>query len=250
MGKKKRKKSFRAAAKTSHRPTKAQQAILEQQRASDQAFQASCNQVRSALTSFHPADVLTALNISDLWQPNRASQIKHQLAFSLLVSTPATSFTSKRITSYEDFAEFSRSLIKALPAFPMLEDYMPEADWGDVKTLLGPQPIAVLYGGPVQRIIDHIEAFRIFHGNDSQAFIDLENAIWLQGDLLQQTKQTNCDQTEQWRPGHIEVPPKVFWEGLVPALTQFSTIKQLRTHYIAELGNPSSWQSQRNSTMP
>lgn len=241
MGKKKRKKPFRSPAMKPQLPIERQRAMDERSKLFEQAFQKSCGGVRAVLTRFHPGDVLTAVNISDLWQPNRASQVKHQLAFNLLVSTPTDSFASARMSTYEDFAGFCCALIEALPDFPMLEDYVPEADWGEVKVLLGQEQVAILHGGPVQRIVDHIEAFRICHANGTQAVVDLERAIRLQGELLRQVPRNGGDQADESTPGHIEVPSASFWEVIMPALTQLPSAEQLRVDYVAELGQPASW---------
>lgn len=207
----------------------------------EHAFQLCCERVREVLTQFHPNDALTAVNISDLWQPNRASQVKHQLAFSLLVSTPADSFTPVRMATYAEFSGFCNALIEALPDFPTLEDYVPEADWGEVKVLLGQEPVAILHGGSVQRVADHIEAFRICHGNGTQAVADLERAIRLQGEFLRLVPRNGGDQVDESNPGDVEVPPASFWEVVMLALTHLPGAEQLRADYVAELGQPASW---------
>lgn len=241
MSKKKRKKPFRAPVTRPHLPVAVPLAVDERRKMLEQAFQVSCGRVLEVLTRFHPADALMALNISDLWQPNRASQVKHQLAFSLLVSTPAGSFASVRMATYEEFSGFCNALIEALPDFPTLEDYVPEADWGEVKVLLGMEPVAIIHGGPVQRVVDHMEAFRICRGNCSQAMADLECAIRLQGEVLRRVPRNGDDQADESDPGHIEVPPASFWEVVMPALTRLPTAEQLRAVYVAELGQPALW---------
>lgn len=241
MGKKKRKKPFRAPAMKRQLPVEMQRAMEERRRAFEEEFQASCGRVRAVLTRFHPGDALTAVNISDLWQPNRASQVKHLLAFSLLMATPADSFAPARMTTYEDFAGFCGALTEALTDFPTLEDYVPESDWGEVKVLLGHEPVAILHGGPVQRIVDFMEAFRICHGDSSNAVADLECAIRLQAELLRLMPHNGSDQDDGPIPGHVEVPPAPFWEIGAVALTQLSATHHLRPDYIAELGQAASW---------
>lgn len=221
-------------------PAAMKRVMDERRKMFDQAFQLSCSQMREVLTGFHPEDALIAVNTLDLWQPNRASQVQHQLAFSLLVSTPADSFVPARMTTYEEFSEFCRALIKALPEFSMLEDYVPELDWGEVKVLLEQEPVAILHGGPVQRVVDHIEAFRICHADGTQAAADLERAIRLQGKLLRLVPSNGGDQDET-TPGHVEVPPAPFWEVISLALKQLPGAERLRDHYVAELGHPASW---------
>lgn len=241
MSKKKRKKPFSAPATKPYLSVEMSRAMEERRDMFEQAFQLSCSRVSEVLMRFHPGDVLTAVNISDLWQPNRASQVKHQLAFSLLVSTPAEYFSPARMATYGDFLDFCNALIEALPDFSMLEDYVPEADWGEVKVLLGQEPVAILHGGPVQRIVDYVEAFRICHGEGTQAVIDLEGAIRLQGELLRAVPLNGGEQADESIPGYVEVPPVSFWEVMMPALTQLATAEQFRAQYVVELGRPTSW---------
>lgn len=246
MSKKKRKKPAHPPTAKPGLSAEMKRVMEERWKMFDQAFQVSCDQVREVLTRFHPSDALIAVNILDLWQPNRASQVKHQLAFSLLMSTPADSFASVRMTTYEDFSRFCSTLIDVLPDFSMLEDYVPELDWGEVKTLLGQEPVAILHGGPVQRIVDHIEAFRICHADGTQAAADLESAIRLQGELLRLVPSNGEDQADETTPGHVEVPHASFWEIASLALKQLPGAEKLRDHYVAELGRPAFWQDARS----
>lgn len=241
MAKKKRKGRPRARASRPQLLPDLREAIDERRRMFEQAFQNSCDQVRTILARFDPRDVLAAVNISDLWHPNRASQIKHQLAFSLMVATPADSFATARMATYEDFAGFCYALIEALPDFPVLEDYVPEPDWGDVKALLGPESVPILHGGQVQRIVDYIEAFRILHGNGTLAVEDLERAIILQGALLQLVPRNSEDPGIDIDPGHIEVPPASFWQAIGNALPKLTTVERVRAEFVVELGQPTSW---------
>lgn len=244
MGKKKRKKQRVKPLDMPGLTPEIQRAMDERRKMSDQAFLASCAQVRAVITRFHPGDVVTALNISDLWLPNRASQVKHLLAFSLLVATPAECFLPARMNTYDVFAEFCTSLFDALPALGMLEDYVPDADWGAVKILLGDLPVGILHGGPVQRIVDYVEAFRICYGHDPQAELDLECAARIQSELLRQVPGNGGEDVGEEDPGHIEVPPVFFWNAMLSALTQLPAVEDARDQYIVELGHPSAWSNE------
>lgn len=240
--KKKSKKQFRSSAMKPDLLIDMQRDMDERRNIFEQAFLASCGKVCEVLTRVHPRDALTAVNISDLWQPNRASQVKHLLAFSSLVSMPLDRFAQTRMTTYEDFVQFCSALIEALPDFPTLEDYVPDADWGEVKVSFGLEPVPILHGGPVQRVVDYIEAFRICHGNDTQALADLEGAIRLQSELLRQVPENDHHQSDDLSPGHVEVPPAFFWEAVMLALTQLPAVEQLRSQYITGLGGqPLTW---------
>ncbi len=244
MSKKKRKKNrkkLRAQRRSSGFPIEIQRTMDENRKVYENAFQLSCKRVQEVLTMYHPEDVLTALNVSDLWQPNRSSQVKHLLALSLAVSTPADRFAQTRMATYEEFVRFCDTLIEALPDLPMLEDYLPEADWGEVKILIGLEPFAILHGGPVQRIVDFMEAFRISHAGIPQALDDLNGAIQLQSELLQQMPKNSDDQSRDISPGYIEVPPASYWDAAIPALRQLSAVERLHSQYTVELGQPITW---------
>ena len=246
MARKKRKKKSNKHFRTPSVKPQLLVELDERRKRAEQAYQVSFDQVREVLSRFNPSDVVTAVNILGLWQPNRSSQVKNLLTFGLLLSMPADSFATTRMSTYENFSQFCNALIEVLPDFPMLEDYVPEADWGDVKILLGQKPASILYGGTVQHIIDYMEAFRICHANSSQAQTDLEIAILLQSELLQQIPNNGDDQSEDITSGHIEVPPTYFWEVGVLALVQLPVIDQLQSQYIAELGQPTTWKNIRD----
>lgn len=209
----------------------------------EDSFNESCSRIRGVVTRFHPQDVLAALNISDLWLPNIGSQVKHQLAFSLLASIPIENFTRVRMSTYEDFAEFCTSLIEIFPDFPSLEDYLPESDWGEIKFVLKDEPASILYGGPVQRITDYMEAFRIAHGPGSQAMLDLENAIALQHEFLKRVPSNGTDQIDKAHPGHIEVPPQSFWAIAMSALMRPLSDTKLQSNLITNLGQVVTWKN-------
>lgn len=239
MGKKKRKIPYRGAA-SKQKEQAVRELWSEDFKHADRVFKTSCDRVCAILTSFHPLDALSAVNVSDLWHPNRASQTKHQLTFSLLVSLRADSFTCARMTSYEQFSGFFEALKKALPSFPTLEDYVPEPDWGDVKAMVGQESLRILHGGPVQRIIDHMEAFRIVNGEGSQAVAELDSAIRLQAELIRRIP-NNSDVGRRPVAGHMELPPESFWEVAMPALKVPFVPIGPENRYVVELGQDVSW---------
>lgn len=105
---KNRKKPFRKSISSPAGVTPATAVAAEQQRinqvkqaqdaALDRAFRAACEQVLAVLKRVHPVDALAALNVCDLWLPNRASPYKHQMTFGLLISQSAQSFASLRMS--------------------------------------------------------------------------------------------------------------------------------------------------------
>jgi hypothetical protein len=82
-------------------------------------------------------------------------------------------FANEKITCYAEFAEFMRRLYEVLPPFPMLEDFIPEPDWGMARVRLGEDFVPMFYGSSIERTPDFVEAFRITYGGAKAAL-----AIW------------------------------------------------------------------------
>lgn len=58
----------------------------------DLQFQAHIDAVRGYLSRFAVVDVLVSLGVSELWRPNRSSQVKHTFATLVAMSTPPAAF--------------------------------------------------------------------------------------------------------------------------------------------------------------
>jgi hypothetical protein len=108
---------------------------------------------------YNPHDVCIALNVSDLWIPNVASQVRHIFAFRVLASLEPSSFSSSaKLESYSNFCDFLNQTYKCLPTFPTLEDYVPETDWGEIRIFSNGAQLRLLYGSSIERLPDFIEA--------------------------------------------------------------------------------------------
>lgn len=66
-----------------------------------------------------------------LWLPNISSQIKLQYMHVALEAVSCELSLQDRIKTFDDFKAFCKELFKLIPDFPCLEDYLPEADWGE-----------------------------------------------------------------------------------------------------------------------
>lgn len=128
------------------------------------------------------------------------------------LSTPAEEFDETGfIASHDDLAAFLGKLRTIMPPFPMLEDFVPEADWGEVRVrgIAGFEPI--FYGGSVERIPDFIEAFRMLTADDRQAETDMNLAVAIQRSLIESISSSQVGSAEAIRPGHWETPSADFW---------------------------------------
>jgi hypothetical protein len=180
-----------------------------------------CSQLEKLFEQYNPHDVCIALDISDLWLPNISSQVKHLLAFSIFASmTPQRFAFDKKLDRYAAFHEFSSKLQRNLPNFPTLEDYVPEADWGEVKVLSKGQCLRLFYGSSVERISDHVDAFKLQHCSSPSALNDLHYVLKLQEHLLSSIDRAFIGDATDVAPGHIETPDEAFWDHCRAALTE------------------------------
>src|SRR6185503_4348141 len=90
--------------------------------------------IRALLTEYALADCAVALSIFELWLPNIASTVKFQLFAGLLASVAPQIRTGKKLTDdFDEFRNFCTKLIELCPPFSLLEDYVPEIEWGAVR---------------------------------------------------------------------------------------------------------------------
>ncbi|UCV17713.1 hypothetical protein [Ferribacterium limneticum] len=241
MGKKSRLKQEKRKAQTD-RPAVVVEAPMLKQSSQDKRFYEQLGELKGYLTQFGAYDIILALGVSDLWRPNRSSQVKHSLAMLIALSMPLCEFLGRRaIVTYNEFVDFLNGLRRLLPSFPMLEDFVPEADWGEIRVagLDGFQRI--FYGGSVERIPDFIEAFRLLRVEHPVATRDMNLAIALQANILGAIDGSLVGPEEHVAAGHMEVPTDVFWFSCREAL--LSTYAAIQSNFdgtsrelIVELG--------------
>lgn len=174
-------------------------------------FEKKVNALKDLFHSFNPVDIAIAISISDLWIKNISSPIKHMYAWAVLADKSCSFKGEREIKSYEEFRDFLSSLYSVFPEFPMLEDFLPEADWGTVRIRLGDSFVPMFYGSGVERTPDFVEAFRISFAGNKQALADMDLAIAVQNCVLSCVDHTEVLEHDNIPLGHIEVPPYEFW---------------------------------------
>ena len=167
-------------------------------------------------------DAAISLFTSSLWLPNIASPIKHIYLTAVFVSMNPKFFSKKdQIKCYGDFKEFCETLYKAVPNFPIMEDCVPEIDWGDVKFHHREKNYRIFYGCEIENIYDYLELFRILHEGHDENYIDitgrspmdeLELCLELQDHIIASIKTQPDPNSVDILPGHIEVPSEEFWK--------------------------------------
>jgi len=190
----------------------------ERQKEVDVHFQRDVLAVEAVLRKYVRFDTAVALAISDLWPSNVTSPVKHLFAWNVLLTLESDSADVQSIQSYEDFARFLTELYAAWPEFPTLEDCSIEADWGQVRVLLGDSYVPMFYGSCVERLPDFVQAFRITHAGNQAALADMDFAIALQADLITAVPGLGGAEFPEPDHGHVEVPPADFWASCGSAL--------------------------------
>lgn len=161
-------------------------------------------------SSYSPEDLVVAISIAELWIPNISTSVRYQIAYRVLSAMGEVEFNNRlSIESYKDFHLFVDELHRTIPSTPMLEDFVPEMDWGDIKYSVNNKYYKVFYGGNIERITDFLTAFEIRYSGFDEAQSNLEFTLKLQDYLINSIlsngyKNISC--------GYCEVPPLEFWE--------------------------------------
>jgi hypothetical protein len=246
MGKKQREKRARRRSKAVEAPiySKADEAKKQ----TDAEFVRQRAELEVWLSGFNAVDACVSLCVSDLWLPNISSQVKHIFAFGLIASmTPGRFTAAHRLDTYADFRDFIAQLHARLPSFVMLEDFVPEADWGGVRIESGGSPLHSFYGGTMERIPDFVTAFLMLQGATQAARRDMHAALTIQDHIISNIDRFLIGSATEIEPGHLEVPAESFWatcRKVLLSVSDLPEVLQVDSALITALGRfvpPSSW---------
>jgi hypothetical protein len=232
MGKKSRLKRERRASRMWIPPlgsTRQSSAAL------DAKFQEQTDSLRRFFAKFNPVDVIVSLGVSELWLPNRSSQVKHVFALQVALSMRASEFTTtSRIETYDEFQAFTGDLQRLLPVFAMLEDFVPEPDWGEVHLPADEKIEPIFFGCSVERIPDFIDAFRLVKADTPQALADMRLALAMQAHVIRSVPASLVGSAESVDAGHIETPTAEFWTVCREALLSTTAAVQPFSHGVSD----------------
>ena len=94
------------------------------------------------MREYNPIDIFKTILIAESWVPNINHFIKFSLLFEIFFTISKEDFIGKRIKNYNDFSFFLNRVFKILPHNPIIEDFYPVGDWGEVKFQLGENHIS------------------------------------------------------------------------------------------------------------
>lgn len=261
MGRKSREKRERRLAKSAEDPDFLLRQMIslhdqfgERTQVKD-TFLAQVRETRALLCQYGAADVARAIGVSELWPANAGSHVKHAFAWCVFLDTPLEGRGGRRIESYADFQQFTEALYAAWPHFPTLEDFSPEADWGQTKVSFGGRFVPVFYGSSIERVPDFIEAFRITYADVPDALAQMDLVVALQALIIEAIPHLAQSPVVDAERGHVELPPEVFWLSCTDVLQnigQRSTAWRQRagTSLDGEVGGykaPLTWDSFGNA---
>jgi hypothetical protein len=188
------------------------------------AFDSAARVIAELFRKYSLLDLATSLFVSTMWLPNIASPVKHQFFILLLASLRPRDFAvSNRITSYANFKEFLEELYRLAPSFSMLEDYVPEPDWGTVKFHHEGLNYKIFYGSELENVYGYLETFQIIHDSLEKEYLahagrspkrDLHCCLQLQDEIISGIGSQRIEKDFQVSPGHLEIPPRTFWQDV------------------------------------
>lgn len=191
-------------------------------RSSPDDFAASVEKTKELFKAYSIEDIAKALFVSDIWLPNISSGVKHFYFVATLCSMDKEEFAQKSsIIDYKYFKEFLCSLYATAPSFVSLEDFVPEADWGEIKYAIGHKHYRVFFGGNLDDSFDYLKTFELLFTPFDEKFkqlinrvpsVELKSALLLEEAILTGIQQRPED-LKEISSGHIEVPPEDFWQA-------------------------------------
>jgi len=195
-------------------------------------------------TRYAARDVYAALFASDLWPANIKARARHILAFATFIAVAPERFSDDRhIHTHAELTLFLAELYGLLPDLPLLEDFTPEADWGEIRTVAQGRPLKVFFGGTLERVTDFIDAFRMTQAPLGAEVHDLDHALLHQDALLSLIENPRLSPGIDHQDETLHAPSEHFWRqclAALPALAQLAIAFPLRPELIAHLGQPVS----------
>lgn len=190
---------------------------------SGDSYDGWCHKLIEVFKQYSIKDVGCSIFVLNLWLPNISSQVKFQLMSSLFASiTPSSYSITDKINCYGDFKSFYEKISSNLPTFFMLEDYVPESDWGNIKFYHEENIYKIFYGNELSNVFEYLTIFQMVYCHFNKEYgqitkrqpsLELSYTLKLQDDIITGIKsQAVEDGIPDLSPGHFELPPETFWK--------------------------------------
>ena len=190
-------------------------------------------------SNYSQQDIAKALFVISTWNKNRSSDSKIKYAYICFLSGKTFSFKDK-IIDYSDFVLFYDSLYSILPSFhignkqgnPVLEDFVPKGDWGEIKYFFRNKFYKILYGSELSFPYDFISNFEIIYSSiekevklatGENPLDHLEEMLKLSDSIISFLKSNpSFSKFDDISPGHIEIPNQEYWNNCEQFFKEFN----------------------------
>jgi len=187
------------------------------------------------LSRYKFVDVFKTLFVSSTWLPNIAGPVRHLFLYACASSIKVEDYRGeKNIQRYEDFVELLEELIELAPHFPMLEDYIPNLDWGEFRYFIDEFNCRFLNESELPHTFEALNVFEIVHGALEDSYLkyesispmeELKQVLLAHEDLISHidTQKTSKEVGEIER-GLIVVPNENYWRQVSEYLSNDSYV--------------------------
>jgi len=192
----------------------------------EQRWKKTINEIRTLFKDYSAEDVAGSLFVLSLWLPNLAGIVKSLYLTSIFANLNESDFVKiNKINNYNDFNIFCDRLLKTIPDFPLLEDYVPELDWGDIRYFFGKKNYKIFYGGSISHIYDFLSAYELLYCSQDNIFeertkrspsSDLERCLAAQNWIIERIDtQKVILEDNSIESGNFEKPTQSFWKNSI-----------------------------------
>ncbi len=185
--------------------------------------------LKDLLTQYSFDDLAKCFFVLNMWLPNIASPIKSQYLYVTLESIFDKLSAENKIANYGDFKEFTERLLLIIPSFPMIEDYIPDNDWGEIKYYINKKFYKVFYGGDLSNPYDFYYSFEVIHKGFEGYYLEklgrspikeLEFCLGIQDKIITGIGIQIQDKRDI-ELGNFSLPTEAFWQATTAFLDSF-----------------------------
>ncbi|MCU7867432.1 MAG: hypothetical protein KZQ98_02715 [Candidatus Thiodiazotropha sp. (ex Lucinoma borealis)] len=176
--------------------------------------------LQQLLQEYSFEDIVKSFFVLNLWLPNVSSHTKSQYIYVALESVLDNLQPVSKIHTFQDFKNFIEKLLPLIPSFMMMEDFLPENDWGEIKYFVNDKSLKIFYGGDLENPYDFIYMFEIVHKGfkdfyqkklNRSPMEELEFCLSVQDKIINQIHKSVQDFSEL-ELAAFNLPSEIFWK--------------------------------------
>lgn len=195
----------------------------------------SFEKLQSIYKKYDPLDVFKSLSIAELWLPNLSSFVGFSLAINAFLNLESKDFSVKKIDTYEIFIDFISEVFQHIPHNPMIEDFHPIKDWGQVKYQFKNQAYKILFGSyGFSDILGFIDSFLVNYEGNEQAINDFSKILELHNNLLDSVDENDWEDNQN-HSFTFNTPTIKFWEQVSTWFDELS-LGNINLDLVVQLG--------------